>query len=825
MAEYFTYDTSKSSLVVAKLIDYEVLDLSQKIFDLEIIADNPSSPPTSANLIVTVQNLDDNSPKILFFNNESAEKPLKLKLSENSPPGKILIEFKIFDADAEPEKKKYDRFNFKLIGEIAGNFQIQQKENSYILATSPSTNLDRENEGHTILMLKVRDQAGNTDTLPIIIEITDDNDNRPMIESSNKHLEIVDNWPIGTLLTKVVANDKDEGHNKMVNFTLSGSASKFLTIDQTEGVIKTNSSLHGLSTFEPYRFQVIAMDNGNPQFTSSAEFDVRIIEASSLQEGEEQGVKFISPAVDFTLEISEDTLPNTRILTAEATYLSESADRTVRYSLEPVSSIDDGWLSINSNNGDIFIQFGLDFEKQRFVTVKIIATSVFDEKQNATRLLRIKVMDVDDNDPIFLYGSKSDGILTFVVDDVDGNNNSKEKQKFGKVHAYDADSEPFNNVYYYLLPNCNPETDHYEIDQITGEIYELKSNEISRKSGQVLCVLTSSIPDLLSETLRQTDYDKTNSSMTRFAIQTISTMMNEELSNQPQIPVENNTIVVFDSSTSNYQIPFDLTLFNTSESLQFLYKLQNLQFFSFKKDKGISKPNINVFVDPNTAAIRIGPEIIEAPEGIYEIDIQSFYLSNGRHAGNIISQIHRVNDDKKLKFVFDYPLEELGMRIEDFKKSLEEILSANSSGVIRPVFSAPEQYKDKNRRRSAVCFHLAKPNELISLNDSIKLTATKMNSNEKLMSLYQQFEVINIDSCKSEIHLSTTAAASTFSTNTILIVSGILIAILLLFSCIAYTCFVTRYREFLKKQNQKLRDSKPPIEPFAIPQFIDHRRI
>uniref|UniRef100_A0AC35GM28 Cadherin domain-containing protein n=1 Tax=Panagrolaimus sp. PS1159 TaxID=55785 RepID=A0AC35GM28_9BILA len=326
--------------------------------------------------------------------------------------------------------------------------------------------------------------------------------------------------------------------------------------------------------------------------------------------------------------------------------------------------------------------------------------------------------------------------------------------------AYDADSEPFNNVYYYLLPNCNPETDHYEIDKITGEIYELKSNEISRKSGQVLCVLTSSIPDLSSETLRQTDYDKTNSSMTRF-----------------------------------------------------------------KKDKGISKPNINVFVDPNTAAIRIDPEIIEAPEGIYEIDIQSFYLSNGRHAGNIISQIHRVNDDKKLKFVFDYPLEELGMRIEDFKKSLEEILSANSSGVIRPVFSAPEQYKDKNRRRSAVCFHLAKPNELISLNDSIKLTATKMNSNEKLMSLYQQFEVINIDSCKSEIHLSTTAAASTFSTNTILIVSGILIAILLLFSCIAYTCFVTRYREFLKKQNQKLRDSKPPIEPFSIPQFIDHRRI
>lgn len=55
----------------------------------------------------------------------------------------------------------------------------------------------------------------------------------------------------------------------------------------------------------------------------------------------------------------------------------------------------------------------------------------------------------------------------------------------------------------------------------------------------------SPIPDVTTEILRQTDYDKMNASMIRFAIQSIASMMKEELSNQPQIPVENNTIVVF----------------------------------------------------------------------------------------------------------------------------------------------------------------------------------------------------------------------------------------------------------------------------------------
>lgn len=145
------------------------------------------------------------------------------------------------------------------------------------------------------------------------------------------------------------------------------------------------------------------------------------------------------------------------------------------------------------------------------------------------------------------------------------------------------------------------------------------------------------------------------------------------------------------------------------------------------------------------------------------------------------------------------------MRIEDFKKGLEEILGANTSSSVHPVFSTPEPYTDKKRTRSSVCFHLANNNGIASLNDSIRLTATKMNANDKLMSLYQIFEVINIDSCKTETHITSAATSSTLPQNTILIIAGILIIVLILFSCIAYTCFVTRYREFLKKQNEKLR--------------------
>ena len=56
-----------------------------------------------------------------------------------------------------------------------------------------------------------------------------------------------------------------------------------------------------------------------------------------------------------------------------------------------------------------------------------------------------------------------------------------------------------------------------------------------------------------------------------------------------------------------------------------------------------------MFVDPNTSAIRIDPEIAESPEGIYELDIQAFYSSNGRHAGHLISQVKIAHDNNILK--------------------------------------------------------------------------------------------------------------------------------------------------------------------------------
>lgn len=95
-------------------------------------------------------------------------------------------------------------------------------------------------------------------------------------------------------------------------------------------------------------------------------------------------------------------------------------------------------------------------------------------------------------------------MLTFIVDDVDGDIGTETK-RIGKVEAYDADSPPFNNIYYYLLPICksqrlntfdltlttsgNPDTAHYDIDLLTGEIYQLKSNDASHKASRIICAL------------------------------------------------------------------------------------------------------------------------------------------------------------------------------------------------------------------------------------------------------------------------------------------------------------------------------------------------
>uniref|UniRef100_A0A7E5A0V6 Cadherin domain-containing protein n=1 Tax=Panagrellus redivivus TaxID=6233 RepID=A0A7E5A0V6_PANRE len=1338
MADFFSYNYEKGSLVTSKLIDYESLDSASRVFDLQVVAEHPLSS-TTANLVVTIQNIDDNAPEIMLAGSHPVQRPLNLRVTENSDPGKVLIKFMIRDGDTEVEKHLFDKFTYALSGEGAANFEIRQGNNSINLVTSSSANLDREHTKENVVMLQVSDEAGNTDILPMFIETVDENDNRPMLESTSRYMQAVENWPIGTVLARIAAVDKDEEDNGRLSFALGGEASKFIAIHPDSGTIRTIASLHGLAAAEPYRFQVIVSDHGTPSFSTTTDFDIRIVEAFNAGDKDEQGIRFSAPATDFVLVVPEDTPSNARLLTAKAqsSQPADSHERNIRYSLEPVTSTDDGWLNINPTNGDVFAQSTFDYEKQKFIsfavhflmmpvamphaqlktlvsmaindvfrnlrkkiaggrgkrrgesanssrtsyskhskprtqgnmsastvdlghqtnqpptsveiqyrresdphllipnelapsdeaivqdlsprpfrrnpskrkhlyaddsvltfksltkrksksatrdnipyysdsqlqpqdeavweretyktfeipierleeqfmstttthfpvhvhstasqvepmdlkeremlnsptgesgydsgrqsglelsmppsqnvsqfssplssnnsaaqrrtvflespkslevlndietthrvpilvekphddidikpegllkpnlrelatrpyskseryikpfarsssadaavrflkrrvretkyitavfeaatgglaemlddvlkeftlwlgekssllgiavemhwsvpeklrsrtmeiklkdnlhqalrnnnrrvlslyeecrehlptnfteskteencsrdtsvsafqgiyrrfypelfslqdkkTVKshstywtfeniaeltrnlpapnpgrflfhghpeqlrdrsivyLIATNVYNETQNASRLLRVQVQNTDDNAPEFAVNSDKTGLLTFVVDDT--TDADQQKQSVGRLVAFDADAAPFNDIYYYLVPACNPETSHYDIDQKSGEIFQLKTAGNDTKELQTLCALASSDPNLSADALRTIDMTAINGSFIKFAVRQLSNMIQSEMEHKSVPFAANNTVVIIDSSAKEYNIPLDFL--STNESSEYLYKLENVNFYPVEKNvesTSLSLPS--VFVNPSNADVRLDPEITETAEGIYSLLIRTFNTADGRQSEPITSQVHRIDNKNRLKFVFDVPVDSLGLKLAEFQERFNNIMQQNTStSGVRAVFSDPKVYADRWHVRSSVCFHLTRPTEILPLDDTITLTATKTNANDKLMSLYQVFNVVNIDSCQANVAVANATESAGLSKSLLLWITLVLVVLLILFSLVAYTCFVARYRDFLIKQNEQLKEVQKPIPPFAIPQFIDPRHL
>ncbi|KAE9553725.1 hypothetical protein FO519_003080 [Halicephalobus sp. NKZ332] len=809
-SDFFLYDPLKQSLLVNKLIDFEKLD--SKKFNLFLTAKNHISQ-ASAKIEIVVKNLDDNPPEVRSVDGEPLKKPLILEIPENSSPGKSLTKFLIEDKD----NLENSNFVFDLGGEYAHNFQLQGNGNTVTLLTSPSAQFDFETDPEQSLLITVKDRAGNSDTVEILISLMDENDNRPVIKSSRKNFNVVDNWPIGAEVGRISATDKDSNENGRISFSISGPATKFLAVNEGTGYLSTTTSLSGLASSNPYKFEIIAMDHGSPNFTTTSQFEITVVDSSSITEGNDGELRFVSPSDDFVLTVPEDTSINTRLLTAEA--VGGEGSGNIRYSLLP---LDQKSLGINSVNGEIYVLSHLDFETEPYITLNIIASDAYDSGRNTSRLLRITVQNVDDNQPEFIYHPEENGILTLVVDDTV---EDSEEKKIGKIQAVDLDSPPFNNVFYYLFACSGSSQSHnvyqnsssYRIDRTSGDLFKLQKTGKDSEFDPV-CALASSASDLSEDIIRQLDFDPSNPSMIKLQIRGLSSVMESEVNQQPKIKTKNETIVNIDGDGSSYSIPFHLDEHEDG----FLYKLQDVKYTPLGLgENGFQLPN--VFVDPVSAEIRVDPEIVEFPQGIYHVLIKAFYGSNGESAGTLVSQLHRVNRENKLKFVFDDSLDEVGSRMDSFKTKFQSVLDgSNSTKNIRPIFSTPERYSGR-RSRSSVCFHLSRPDHLVALPEAVNITSTQLNPNGKLVAFYQEFKVINIESC--EMEKPAEVISEKMPRNLLFWISGIFIGILILAALIFYTCFVTRYRDHLQKRNQELKEKNfPPPDPFSIPQFIDPRK-
>ncbi|KAL5011815.1 hypothetical protein ScPMuIL_010366 [Solemya velum] len=283
----------------------------------------------------------------------------------------------------------------------------------------------------------------------VVINIDDENDNKPRFDQMKYQAEIWERSPLHTTVVRVHATDNDSGNNGVVHYKFSDSFANenMFSIDEETGLIKTEASLDR-EVIDHYELVVEAYDMGSPSQITMATVAVEILDDNDTPP------KFTRT---FSVSIMENTEVGTIILTVTSTDDDIGQNAAVSYNL---SNNGDGKFGINNQTGNVTILESLDTESQERYSLEVTAS---DGAHHIQTRISVHVADVNDHNPEF--------ITPLLFDLVE----NKPAQSFvGQVSAVDGDfSAPNNQIQYSLkLPSAM-----FGLDGLSGQLTSLKEIE------------------------------------------------------------------------------------------------------------------------------------------------------------------------------------------------------------------------------------------------------------------------------------------------------------------------------------------------------------
>ena len=96
--------------------------------------------------------------------------------------------------------------------------------------------LDREIRDHVDLVVTAVDNGvyAQTGSVMVSIDITDVNDNTPVIQTSTTVINVKEGMPVGSKIAKIDASDQDIGANGEIRFSIKNHDDKMVPFDINE---------------------------------------------------------------------------------------------------------------------------------------------------------------------------------------------------------------------------------------------------------------------------------------------------------------------------------------------------------------------------------------------------------------------------------------------------------------------------------------------------------------------------------------------------------------------------------------------------------------
>ncbi|CAG9763030.1 unnamed protein product [Ceutorhynchus assimilis] len=263
-------------------------------------------------------------------------------------------------------------------------------------------NLDRETKSRYNLVVAARDNGlpPQTATAQVTVEVVDVNDNDPAFLAENYQFQIEENLSRGTFVGKLQASDKDSGINAALRYSLIPNNGSF-QINVATGEITTKEILDRESK-ETYDLVAEAKDQGQP--SRSARVSVRI----TVLDVNDNAPEIVDPQED-VVSVREEQSPGTEVVRIRAIDADNGYNSSITYSLLKDSDGQETF-AIHPITGLIRTKLVLDHEEKTIYRIGVVAIDGGNPSKQTVRMLRVEVLDLNDNRPTFTSSS-----LTFIV--------------------------------------------------------------------------------------------------------------------------------------------------------------------------------------------------------------------------------------------------------------------------------------------------------------------------------------------------------------------------------------------------------------------------
>ncbi|XP_017770073.1 PREDICTED: neural-cadherin-like, partial [Nicrophorus vespilloides] len=438
-----TFNIGPTSGIVklAKELDFE--DLRQPhVYSLVVTATEDSGGfSTSVELTIRVTDVNDNAPKFELPDYQAHN------VDEDIPPGTSILKVKAMDSDSGANAEiEYmvsdDHFSVDPNGIISNNKQLDADNNNAYY--------------EFVVTAKDKGEPAKTGTATVRVYTKNKNDEEPKFSQQVYTPNVDENAGSNTLVTTVVASDKD-GDNVRFGFVGGGVSSGQFVIEEITGVIR----LHGKSISldrDKYELNVTAMDDGaccvNGDATIHTSTAVVVVFITDVNDNK----PIFKDCGTYYPKVEEGAPNGSPVIKVHATDEDKGVNGQVKYSIVQQPNQKGTKFTVDEETGEVSTNkvFDREGDDGKFVSVTVKATDQGEPSLEGVCSFTVEITDVNDNPPLFdrqkyVENVKQDAsigtnILRVSASDEDADNNG------AIVYTLNAGSNAGDLEYFEIQP-------------------------------------------------------------------------------------------------------------------------------------------------------------------------------------------------------------------------------------------------------------------------------------------------------------------------------------------------------------------------------------